>query len=267
MSVISHLSHVGQVGWSYGILPVPLTPSILCVCPIQSITRRTSGTVLWNSTFPTNTLNPLCPSYPTYSGTDESYLSHQHTPSFVCVLFHLSHVGQVGRSYGILPVPLTHSILYVRPIPPVPCRNKWDGPMEILPVPLTQSILCVRHIPPVPCRTSGTVLWNPTFPTNTLNPLCPSYPTFPMYSRTNGTVLRNPTCPTNILNPMCLSYPTCPMYLGQVGQSHGILHFPPTHSILCVRPIPLFPCTVGQVGRSYGILLVPLTYSILCVSP
>ena len=71
-------------------------------------------------------------------------MSHKHTQSYVSVLSHLSHVGQVGQSCGILHVPQTHSIL------------------------------CVRPIPPVPCRTSGTVLWNPTCPTNTLNPMCPS---------------------------------------------------------------------------------------------
>ena len=63
----------------------------------------------------------------------------------------MSHAGQVGQSL----------VFYV-------------------PVPPTHSILCVRPIPPVPCRTSGTVLWNPTCPTNTLNPMCPSYPTYPM---------------------------------------------------------------------------------------
>ena len=130
----------------------------------------------------------------------ESYMSHQHTQSYVSVLSHLSHVGQVGQSYGILPVPLTHSILCVHP------WDKWDSPMEsylshqhtqsyvsilsylshvgqvgqsyrILSIPPTHSILCVRPIPPVP---SGQVLWNPTCPTNTLNPMCPSYPTCPM---------------------------------------------------------------------------------------
>ena len=80
----------------------------------------------------------------------ESYLSHQQPQSYVSVLSHLSHVGQVGQSYGILSVP------------PTP------------------SILCVRPIPTVPCRTSGTVLWNPTCATNTLNPMYSSYPTCPM---------------------------------------------------------------------------------------
>ena len=44
------MSHVGQVGQSCGILPVPTTPSILCVRPIPPVPCRTSGTVLWNET-------------------------------------------------------------------------------------------------------------------------------------------------------------------------------------------------------------------------
>ena len=91
----------------------------------------------------------------------------------------MSHVGQVGQSCGNLPVPPTHSILCVRPIPPIPLGQVGQF-YGILPVPPTHSILCVCPIPLVPCRTSGTVLWNPT-------------------------------CPTSILNPMCLSYPICPM--------------------------------------------------------
>ena len=128
-------------------VPVPPTHSILCVCPIQPVPYRTSGTVPW---------------YP-------MYLSHQHTQSYVSVQSNLSHIGQVGQSYGILSVPPTHSILCVRPIPPVPCRT--SGTVQWNPV---------RPIPSVPCRTSGTVLWNLTCPTNTLNPMCPSNPTCPM---------------------------------------------------------------------------------------
>ena len=115
----------------------------------------------------------------------------------------MSHVGQVGQSYRILPVPPTYSILCVRPIPLVPC-----SPMEsylshqytqsyvsilshlshvgqvgqsygMLPVPLTPPVLCVRTIPLVPCRTSRIVLWNFTHPMNILNPMCLSYPTCP----------------------------------------------------------------------------------------
>ena len=131
----------------------------------------------------------------------ESYLSHQHTQSYVSVLSNLSRVGQVGQSYEMLSVPPTHSILCVRPIPPVPCGKSgtvlWkNSPMEsylsqqhtqsymsnlshlshvgqvgqsygILSVPSTHSI------PPVPCRTSGTILWNSICPINTLNPTCP----------------------------------------------------------------------------------------------
>ena len=100
--------------------------------------------------------------------------------------------GQVGQSYGILPVSPKHSILF--------------------------TILSnLSHV-------SGTVLWDPTCPTNTsymsilshlshvgqvgqmeshlshqqLNPMCSSYPFCSMH-RTSGTVLRNPTCPTNTL--------------------------------------------------------------------
>ena len=129
----------------------------------------------------------------------ESYLSHQHTQFYVSILSHLSHVGQVGQSYGILPVPPTHSNLCVCPIPSVPCRTSetvlWILPVPpthsilcvlshlshvgqvgqsygILPVPPTHSNLCVCPIPSVPCRTSGTVLWNPTCPTNTHSIVC-----------------------------------------------------------------------------------------------
>ena len=84
--------------------------------------------------------------------------------------------------------------------PTCPLWDKCDSPMQeqsygILPIPSTHPIQCVHPIPPVPCRTSRTVLWNVICPTNTLNPMCPSYPT---------TVLWNPVCPTNTLNPMCV---------------------------------------------------------------
>ena len=78
----------------------------------------------------------------------ESYLSHHHPQSYVSILSHPSHVGQVGQSYGILPVPAT-------------------------------PILGVCPIPPVKGRTSESVLWNPTCPTITLNPMCPSHQTCP----------------------------------------------------------------------------------------
>ena len=128
VSVLSHLSHVEQVGQFCGILPVPPAHSILCVCPIPSVPLRTSGTVLCNPTCPTSTLNPVCVSVLSHlSHVGQvgkfygSYLSHQHTQSYVSVLSHLSHVGRVGQSYGILPVPPTHSIVCVCPISLVLC--------------------------------------------------------------------------------------------------------------------------------------------------
>ena len=147
---LSILSHVGQVGQSYGILPVPPTPSILCVRPIPPVPNRTSGAVLWNP------MCPVCLSYDKWDSPLESCLSHQHPQSYVSILSNLSHVGQVGQSYGILPIPPTPSIHVGQ---------------------VGQSYVSVL---PVLCRTSGTVLWNPTCPTNTLNPMCPSYPTCPM---------------------------------------------------------------------------------------
>ena len=169
--------------------------SYVSVHPIPPVPCRTSGTVLWNPTCPTNTLNPMYPS----------------------ILSHLSHVGQVGQSYGILPVSPSPSILCVHPIPLVPSRTSgtvlWNTTCPtigqvgqsygILVVPPIPSILCVHPIPPVPCRTSGTVLWNPT-------------------------------CPTNTLNPMCLFVLSHLSHVGQVGQSYGILPVPSTPSILCV---------------------------------
>ena len=101
---LSHLSHLGQVGQFYGILPIPPSPSILCVRPIIPVPCRTSGTVLWNPACSTITLNPMCPSYPTCPEYDkwdspmESCLSHQHRQSYVSVLSHLSHVGQRDSS-------------------------------------------------------------------------------------------------------------------------------------------------------------------------
>ena len=140
----SHLSHVGQVGQSYGILSVPSTHSILCVRLISPVPCGTSGTILWNHICPTNTLNQMCPSYPTCTMYDkwdspmESYMSHHHTQSYVSVLSHLSHVGQVGESHGILPIPPIHPILSH-----------------------------LYHVGQV----GQLILWNPTHPTNTLNPM------------------------------------------------------------------------------------------------
>ena len=105
----------------------------------------------------------------------------------------------------------------------------------ILPVPPAYSILCVRPIPPVPCRTSGTVL-------------------------------RNPTCPTNTLNQSYVSVLSHLSHVGQVGQSCGFLHVPPTYSILCVRPIPPVPCrTSGTV--LWNPTCPTNTHSIVCVCP
>ena len=121
----------------------------------------------------------LCPMWT--SGTVPwypMYLSHQYTQSYVSVQSHLPHVGQVGQSYGILSVPPTQS--YVSILSHLSHVGQVGQSYGILSVPPTHSILCVRPIPPVPCRTSGTVVWNPICPTNTLNPMCPSYPTCPM---------------------------------------------------------------------------------------
>ena len=161
--------------------------SYVSVRPIRPVPSRTSGTVLWNPTCPTNTLNPMYP----------------------FVLSHLSHVGQVGQSYGILPVPQTPC---VRPVPPVPSRTS-DSPTEsYLSHQHPQSYVSVHPIPPVPCRTSGTVLWNPSCPTIILNPM---YPSVLSDLSQVGQVVQSygilPVPPTPSILCIRSSYPTCPM--------------------------------------------------------
>ena len=143
---------MGKVGQSYGrtVLWNPICPNntpILCVRPIQPVPCRTSGILPVPPTHSILCVHPIPPVPCKTSGTVLWNPTLPPTHSILCVRpIHLSHVGQVGQSYGILPVPPT------------------------------LSILCVRPIPPVPCRTSRTVLWNPICPTNTLDPMCPSYP-------------------------------------------------------------------------------------------
>ena len=165
----SNLSHVRLVVQSYGILPVPPIPSIQCVRPIPPAPCKTSGTVLWNPTCPTNTLNPICPSY-------------------------LSHVRQVGQTYGILPVPPTPAIhvglvgqSYVSVLRDSPIESYLSHQQSQSYVSILSHLFHVGQVGqsyvsvlPVPCKTSGTVLWNPTCPTNTLNHMYLSYPTCPM---------------------------------------------------------------------------------------
>ena len=82
----------------------------------------------------------------------ESYLSHQHTQSYVCVLCYLSHVVN-----PICPQP-THSILCVCPMLLVPCSESYLSHQH------TQSSVSVL------CYLSHVV--NSICPTNALNRMC-----------------------------------------------------------------------------------------------
>ena len=134
------LYHVGQVGLSNGIPPIPQC------CPRSH-----------------------CPSYPTVpcrtGGTHHPYPCAAPDPTVRPIL--LYHVGQVGLSNGIPPIPL--------------CCPRSHCP----------------SYPTVPYRTGGTSNGIPPIPQCCPRSHCPSYPTGPC--RTGGTSNGLPPTPQILL--------------------------------------------------------------------